>query len=70
MRYFKEIKNECYPYITIKCRCGHSVRILYNNHKIFCSHCGKFINTPKKKEFKDNILKLLNNNVMINIEVK
>lgn len=55
-------RKDKYPFETIKCLCGHSVSILYNNHKIFCNHCGRLVNTPKKNEFKDKLLKFINKN--------
>ena len=48
--------------VGIKCLCGHNVRILYNNHKIYCRHCGRYVNTPKLREFKYNILKKCDKN--------
>ena len=59
-----KIKNK-YPFETIKCLCGHSVNILYNNHKIFCNYCGRLVNTPKKNEFKNKLLKIITKNAIL-----
>ena len=49
--------------VIIKCFCGHSIRILYNNHRVYCSYCGRFVSTPKLREFKYKILKKFDKNV-------
>ena len=54
-------EDDVFSNYKVKCKCSHVIIISNDRDKVLCSHCGYYVYRDKKEEFKNILLRRMNN---------